>query len=432
MPSHFEFLDPEIGFTSAVITDPNRFVGRADLIENSVRAINTTSSLVTVFGKRGVGKSSLLRQIQLMSTGDYEIAERSGLAHLVPKDPKKYYTVFYTCDSQISNIQELLLRICTDTDAVDGLLRLVPDKGKELVEFSRAQEESASLDLKVLKWGGKGHDAEKYAASLKADIIQTFRNFCSSVVEHNNRWWRKRDGLIIFLDEFDVIEDKSGIGSLIKSLSSSKLKFAISGIADDLSSLVEDHGSVERLIEQGYAHVKPMALDETALIFRRASAAYHGKLVFSDEVISKIFDISMGYPYFTQLIGKRCVEQGNLTGTNNIEIGTLNDVLEEISSGRAFPHLERKYQRAVGDSNSRALLLTLLAEENVSLDDVEGGISLKAIRTTAQELDIEYMDQLVPRLIDKKYGPALVRKHDQRGTYEFLDPVFRAYVRLRK
>ncbi|TKA84085.1 hypothetical protein FCK22_17840 [Sulfitobacter sp. 15WGC] len=186
------------------------------------------------------------------------------------------------------------------------------------------------------------------------------------------------------------------------------------------------------MIEQGYAHVKPMALDETALIFRRASAAYHGKLVFSDEVISKIFDISMGYPYFTQLIGKRCVEQGNLTGTNNIEIGTLNDVLEEISSGRAFPHLERKYQRAVGDSNSRALLLTLLAEENVSLDDVEGGISLKAIRTTAQELDIEYMDQLVPRLIDKKYGPALVRKHDQRGTYEFLDPVFRAYVRLRK
>ena len=139
-----------------------------------------------------------------------------------------------------------------------------------------------------------------------------------------------------------------------------------------------------------------------ALIFRRASAAYHGKLVFSDEVISKIFDISMGYPYFTQLIGKRCVEQGNLTGTNNIEIGTLNDVLEEISSGRAFPHLERKYQRAVGDSNSRALLLTLLAEENVSLDDVEGGISLKAIRTTAQELDIEYMDQLVQNQIGKQ------------------------------
>lgn len=432
MDKLFEVLDPEIGFTSAVITDPSRFVGRAELIENSMRAINTSSSLVTVFGKRGVGKSSLLRQIQLMATGDYEIAQKSGLAHLIPATPRKYYTVFYTCDSQIKNMEELLLRICTDTDPEDGLLRLVPDKGKELNEFSRSSEKTGSLDLKVIKWGAKGQDAEKYSNNLRADTVQTFRNFCSSVVDNNNRWWRKRDGLIVFIDEFDVIEDKSGIGSLIKSLSSPRLKFAISGIADDLSALVDDHGSVERLIEQGYAHVKPMSLGETQLIFERAQEAYDGKLSIEDKVVERIFETSMGYPYFSQLVGKRCVERANSLGVNHINIEVLNDVLDEIAEGKAFPHLERKYQRAVGDSSGRALLLTLLAEENISIDDVEGGISLKAIRSTAQDLDIEYMDQLVPRLIDKKYGPALVRKEDQRGTYEFLDPVLRAYVRLRR
>lgn len=432
MTSRFEFLDPEVGFTSAVITDPNRFVGRAELIENTMRAVNSSVSLITIFGKRGVGKSSLLRQVQLMATGDYETAQNSGLAHLVPATPRKYYTVFYTCDSHIKNMEELLLRICTDTDPEDGLLRLVPDKGKELSEFSRSVEATGSLDLKVVKWGAKGQDAEKYSSNLRADTVQTFRNFCSSVVMNNNRFWRKRDGLIIFIDEFDVIEDKSGIGSLIKSLSSPGLKFAISGIADDLSALVDDHGSVERLIEQGYAHVKPMSLSETQLIFQRAQEAYKGKLNIDGDVVEKIFEVSMGYPYLSQLIGKRCVEYSNSLGVNHIGSDVFTYVLSEISEGKAFPVLERKYQRAVGDSSGRALLLTLLAEENISIDDVEGGISLKSIRSTAQELDIEHIDQLVPRLIDKKYGPALVRKEDQRGTYEFLDPVLRAYVRLRR
>ena len=210
------------------------------------------------------------------------------------------------------------------------------------------------------------------------------------------------------------------------------MKFAISGIADDLSALIEDHASVDRLIEQGYAHVKPMSAGETKMIFDTACALYDHRLVFDDDVVSKIHQVSMGYPYFAQLIGKRCVEQGNAEGTNLVNHEVLDKVLDEVASGQAFPMLEQKFQRAVGDSEGRATILTLLAEENITIDDVEGGVSLKAIRATAQELDIEHMDQLVPRLIDKKFGPALVRKQDQRGTYEFLDPVLRAYVRLRK
>lgn len=432
MREDFEVLDPEIGFTSAVITDPHRFVGRTELIESSMRAVNSASSLIAVFGKRGVGKSSLLRQIQLLANGDYSIATRSSLHHIIPKSKRTYYTVFYTCDSTIKSIDDLLLRLCTDSDPVDGLLRLVPDKGKELQEFSRSKTESAAVDLRLLKWGGKGEDAEKYSANLRADTVQSFRNFCSSVVGHNNRFWSKRDGLLIFLDEFDVIEDKEGIGSLIKSMSSGTLKFAISGIADDLSSLIEDHGSIDRLIEQGYAHVLPMSSEETKLIFDTASSLYGERLIVTDETVALVHEVSMGYPYFAQLIGKRCLEVGNSMGTNTIDSSVLDVVLEEVKTGKAFPVLEQKFQRAVGDSAGRALLLTLLAEENISIDDVDGGISLKAIRATAQELEIEHMDQLVPRLIDRKFGPALVRKQDQRGTYEFLDPVLRAYVRLRK
>jgi hypothetical protein len=55
----FTMIDPEVGFTSDVIRDPRRFVGRADLIQDSIAALNSTQGLIAVYGKRGVGKSSL-------------------------------------------------------------------------------------------------------------------------------------------------------------------------------------------------------------------------------------------------------------------------------------------------------------------------------------------------------------------------------------
>ena len=296
----------------------------------------------------------------------------------------------------------MLLRLCIDTDPEDGLLRLVPDKGKELIEFSRSVSAEASTDLKLTKWGAKGENVEKYAANIRADTFQTFRNFCSSILESNNRFWNRRDGVLIFIDEFDVVRDKSGFGSLLKSLSSERLKFAISGISDDLNDLIEDHQSVERLIEHGSAHVKPMSFQETKQIFDTAVSLFEGVVRFDDDVVKKIFEISLGYPYFAQLIGKSCIEVANSAGTNEIGEFIFERVLEKIRTGEAFPSLERKFQRAIGDSDGRAMLLTLLAEEKISIDEVDGGVSLKSIRATAIELEIDFVDQLVPRLFDKK------------------------------
>lgn len=59
-------FDPKVGFTSDVIREPRRFVGRTQLIKDCIRALNTTLGLIAVYGKRGVGKSSLLRQIEVV------------------------------------------------------------------------------------------------------------------------------------------------------------------------------------------------------------------------------------------------------------------------------------------------------------------------------------------------------------------------------
>jgi hypothetical protein len=128
------------------------------------------------------------------------------------------------------------------------------------------------------------------------------------------------------------------------------------------------------------------------------------------------------------------VQYGNEIGTNDIDKKMFNEVLEMIRSGQSFPSLEQQYQLAVGRSDERAMLLALLAEqkgEATIFNDELGRVVLQRTRSTAQDMGIQYIDQLMPRLVEERYGPALVKGED-RGIYEFADPVFRAYVKLRK
>lgn len=392
-------VNPEMGFTSDVIRDPERFVGRANLLQDCIRALNAGLSLIAVYGKRGVGKSSLLRQIQQMALGDYTLARNAGLRDSIPARPRRYLTVYYTCDAFIADGLNLLTRLCNDQHDEDGLLRLVPDDGKEVVEFTRAKEVNAGADLKVVNWGVKGVETSKYARVVPGDIVQTFRNHLDAIVTHQVKKRMKRDALLILLDEFDVVANKTGLGSLIKSLSSESVKFAICGIAKDLNDLVHDHASVERLLEDGAIHIRPMPFDESEGIIFRAEALFDGEISFDPRVTREIAEKCEGYPYFVQLLGKACVEAANRIGTRRIDKSVLDTVLRDVADGTAFPTLEREYQRAIGDSDGRQILLHLLAEQpenNTLFNDDLGKVALKRIRSDAQDLGVEYIDQLMP------------------------------------
>ena len=329
-------IDPEIGFTSDVIRDPRRFVGRADLISDCIRALNSPLGLIAIYGKRGVGKSSLLRQVQQMALGDYNLAKRARVDHLIPAHPRRYLTVFYTCDSLIKSGEDLLSRLCNDQNQEDGLLRLVPDDGKELVEFTRAKEIEAGADLKLVKWGAKGVEGSKYARTVPGDIVQTFRNFLTAIIAHQVTGRMKRDGLLILLDEFDVIADKAGLGSLIKSLSSDTIKFAICGVARDLNGLVKDHASVERLLEEGAIHVRSMPSDEARAIIFTANERFSGQMLFDHNSIARIVSLSEGYPYLVQMFGKACVNAANKVEAEVVDVNILESVLNEPAQARRF------------------------------------------------------------------------------------------------
>ncbi len=322
-------INPEVGFTSDIIKDVNRVVGRTDSVRDCVKALNAPLGLLAIYGKRGVGKSSLLRQVQNLALGDYTLVKKAGIFHELPARPRKYVTVFYTCDSMIKNGADLLTRLCNDQDEQDGLR------------------------------GSKGIDSSKYARTVPGDIVQTFRNYVQSIVTHAVKRQMGRDGLLILLDEFDVISDKSGLGSLIKTLTSENVKFGVCGIGRDLSDLVADHNSVERLLEEGAIHVRSMPDAEIFDIFTTAEYLFKGKVKFDSDVIGEIASMSGGYPYLAQLIGKECVNVLNRQGGERIDRHVLAEVKTDIRDATNYDSYSGYFVLNLKTESCAALVLTI-------------------------------------------------------------------------
>src|SRR5688500_11263363 len=147
--------------------------------------------------------------------------------------------------------------------------------------------------------------------------------------------------------------------------------------------LVEDHASVDRLLEQGAIHVRPMPLIETEEIVDRAEKLFHGAITFDHAVKREMSRMSEGYPYFTQLLGKECVAKANQFSVTHVDNEVFSTVVDDVKNGRTFPTLERSYQRAIGNSPDRQILLHLLAEqpEDITMFDEDvGRVFLKKVR----------------------------------------------------
>ena len=155
---------------------------------------------------------------------------------------------------------------------------------------------------------------------------------------------------------------------------------------------------------------------------------------FVQKVKDAIVRFSEGYPYFVQMLGKECVSEANRNDQKVIDENIFNKVLYNIQNGRCFPNIESAYQRAIGNSEDRQLLLHLLAdqdEERTLFNEDVGRVFLRKVRRDAEAFDIKNLDQNLPRLLEKRYGPILEKIEEKPGIYEFVNPIFRLYVRLR-
>ena len=98
------------------IHEPKKFIGRYEEIESCLSSLTTEGSFISIFGLRGIGKSSVANQIKLIAEGDKTLPKLLQLQHLLPKKGFKYLVHLVRCDEFINNVPSLIKRILYGDD----------------------------------------------------------------------------------------------------------------------------------------------------------------------------------------------------------------------------------------------------------------------------------------------------------------------------
>ena len=408
-------VTPHNAFTPAKeVQDIDRFAGRSELLDGLSGALQSDGAQIVIYGERGIGKSSLSRVLSQLAINRKEAIER-----LTQKPHRRfdYLPIFVSCDDSVSNVDRLCLRLLTDTDA---LASWVPFR---VVERKNTGSVAGKLSIKVLELSGSSADAmTERADEVESDVRSTFVSACKSVVQSGVA----KDGLLIIVDEFDRVADKAGLASLLKSLGSESVTFALVGVAETLGELIADHESVARQLADGVIRVTPMPRSDLREIIARAMAALGGGYKFEDRAIDWIAGVARGHPFYVHLVGKHALLGAITRRSKKVEVEDAKQALSEIAFKGAAPVQEATYKKAVGHSYVREVILKRFAasdEQEVYTTHIYKGL--------ANDLGIEpgAISVYVGQLTSDKYG-AVMRKTRER-YYQFADSLFKAYAAAR-
>lgn len=109
------------------ITDAEKFAGREESIEDVFYALMAEGSNIAIVGNRGIGKTSLARQVSSIGTGDNSILDKVGVDYDSHFD---FLTVYLACGTQVRSTDELLERLLTSASCLGNWIYDVPSAKK--------------------------------------------------------------------------------------------------------------------------------------------------------------------------------------------------------------------------------------------------------------------------------------------------------------
>lgn len=408
-------ITPHNAFTPAKeVQDIERFAGRSELLDALSNALQSDGAQITLYGQRGIGKSSLSRVLIQLAANDKTALSRLSTQPHINFD---YLPIYITCDDSITDIDKLCLRLLTDESA---LASWIPFK---VVEKKSVSEGSGKLGIKVIELSGKITESiTERVTEADSDVRTTFINACRSIVNSGVA----KHGLLIIVDEFDRISDKSGIASILKALGPEGVTFALVGVAANINDLIADHESVARQLADGTIHVTPMGKAELAEIISRAMTALGNKYAFEPAAIQWITTIARGHPFYVHLVGKHALLRAISQKSNSVSEEIARAALTDIAFKGSAPIQEAIYKKAVGHSYIRERILKRFAEreeQEIYTTDLYSDLAKEL------KVDPSAISVYVGQLASDKYGSVISKARDR--YYQFNDSLFKAYAAAR-
>jgi Cdc6-like AAA superfamily ATPase len=359
------------------------FAGRLDQINRVIECIGSPGVHPVIFGRRGVGKTSLANVI-------HEVLDQSLTSLKI------------TCSSEhdFGGIWRGVLRRANINVLKDGF------------GFSREQT-AATASLATL---------------LPQDDV---------TVDDVYQLLERLGGLFFFtLDEFDRVEDartQAQIADLIKLVSDNLrgIKICIVGVGDSVHELVKQHESVVRNLRQ--IEMPPMQPEEIQDILKKGFERCG--VVASADIYSEAIRLADGYPHYAHLLGLSICRILHADSANLVTTSVFNRACASAVDD-AIETLKATYAKAVATAKKSNYPKVLVACAFARHDD-RGVFRATDVVDAANKLFAEEysIQNVVPALgvfASEQRGPVLETiEVSGRNQYRFRDPMMKPFLKLK-
>lgn len=381
---NLEFKARQLFTPAAPISEANLFAGRTQQIRRLINAIAERGRHAVLFGERGVGKTSLTNTFnKLIDKGNQIVPIRKQAS---PNDT-------------FSSLWRKIFRDMTFEITRDA------DYGKE---------ETTTYNI-----------ADLYQNDiLPDDVLRELRRMSSTKV------------FVIIFDEFDKLQDtatKELMAHTIKAISDSGIDstVVIVGVADDITTLMDEHESVKRNLEE--IRMPRMSAEELNEILAERLPKLN--LTISSNVQSKITTLSRGLPEYVHLLGREAA------------ISTINDNRTQISEQDVDIAINQMllqsnqssndtYKKAIHSNKSNALYSHVLLACALARTDDEGRFQPTSLieplsKLLGHRVTIATFQSHLTAFCSEQRGTILEKKGSQRAyKYRFREPKMQPYVIL--
>jgi hypothetical protein len=410
-------------FPSQHITDPKWFAGRKNDIENALTSLCTPGGSMIIFGERGTGKTSFMEMIKLLAAGEsHHLLYKYNFQKKFPPNKLKYKIASFTCNDGSKTTAKVLQNLITNPN---GLKKFIPTK-KEYEELTDKVKVGLGGLLSFLSLGGEIESKTKLREFQEEDIFELFTNLVETI---SSQILSKDEGLLIVVDEFDLVEDTKKMASLIKTLSKDNVKFLLCGIADSYTSLIEGHASISRQIIYGRIHIKLMSEDEIREVFELVSENTNKKIRFDPSFYKEVANKSNGFPYFVQLFGKLALDNALSSSGETTPLVIHNKYLKEgirkLSSIEV--QMENDYLSIIANNIQKEFILRFLAKQTskrISDGDICNYCHKNGMKAPQPK-------NILKNLLAQREPQFIVREKEGCNYVLFLDSLFKTFINSR-
>lgn len=399
------------------VIEPRLFAGRHDQIKELSDALQTVGSCPVIYGDRGLGKTSLAIQCQLIAMGSNELLMELDAEDWKVASEQSYLTFFVTCSDDVRHFIQLQQRILNSFR--DFLIQSADSPNQRVLIDSQTKRK---ISLKFFEteqtsnYNNRVNELRHEDLSLTEQIKQEAHLLTDC---YNQR-------VLVVIDELDRVANTQGLASFLKALSGNQLKFVLVGIAQSLSDLGLDHPSVERNLCP--VRVPRMTSSELSEVIDRAlttlSESGHN-YSFSQEARHSLINAAAGFPWFVHVIGQSALLEVLSNNGHEVTAEVLRLAIAGLVKNRFAQNFKDAYQLAVRDSLNREVVLRSYA--SVLLGD----IPTYEVHNVCKKLGVTNPALYKSHLCSPKYGaPLMVPSFQMRGLVRFRNEMFKQYVRL--